>query len=75
MRRLHGLGVFIELVGVGILQRVLIGAFRQAAAELDVLQALHEGVHAGHLRQLGPQLLDHLIGIERLDAHCVASTG
>src|SRR2546422_8440830 len=53
----------VELLGVRVLQGELVEALRQRAADTDRLQRLQIDVHADHFaRQLGPQLLHHLVG-------------
>src|SRR4029077_3005601 len=50
----------VELVEVAVLQRVLVLALREPAAELNVLDGLEEYAEAGHARGLAAELLNHL---------------
>ena len=52
----------VQLVEVGVLQRVLVLRARRAAADVDVLRRLQEELRALDLVELGPQPGDDLIG-------------
>ena len=52
----------VELVDVGVGQRVLVLGAAEAAADADVLPRLHEEFGALDLPPLRPQALDDLVG-------------
>ena len=64
----------VELVAVGIGQRVLVERAAEPAADADVLPGLHEELGALHRGHLGPQALDdlargHVALVMRLQLH------
>ena len=64
-QRVHELGGgVVELVQIEALQGVLILRFGEIAADADDRRILQIEIDARDLRQLGPQLLDDLIGRE-----------
>ena len=63
---------FVELVEIGVLQRVLILGARRPAADPDVLRRLQEQAGALDLLELGPQAGDDLLG-GCARARCAAS--
>ena len=51
----------VELLQIGALQRVLVEALGQAAADADQRRHLQVDAHARNAGQLGPQVLDDLV--------------
>ena len=62
--RQHARRVGVQLVGVGIFQRVLELRAADAVVHRDVLHRLHEQGDAGHLGQLRLQAADHVAGAD-----------
>ena len=61
-RRLDDRRPMVQLVGIGVGQRVLILRAAEPAADADVLPRLHKEFGAFDLRHLRPQPADHVVG-------------
>ena len=59
-------GPLVQLVRVGIFERVLVLRAAYAIVDRDVLHRLHVEVHALHLRQIGLQPPNHVGGADVL---------